>query len=50
LAAVAVPVPDQFTVVPFKVPCAVPATFRPPAQVALNDPFALLDVCSVACH
>jgi hypothetical protein len=31
-------------------PSAVPATFRSPAHVALNDPFALVAVCSVAFH
>jgi len=49
-AAVAVPLPDQLTVVPVRVPCAVPATFNPPAHVALKLPLALLDVCSVTCH
>jgi hypothetical protein len=32
------------------VPCAVPETFKSPAQVALNEPFALVAVCSVAFH
>jgi hypothetical protein len=32
------------------VPDAVPETFRSPAQVALNEPFAVVAVCSVAFH
>ena len=35
---------------PLSVPCAVPDTFRLFAHVALNDPFALVDVCSVTFH
>ena len=45
--AVAVPVPDHVIVVPLSVPCAVPDTFNVPEHVALNDPLALLPVCSV---
>lgn len=46
--AVAVPFPDQVIVVaPVSVPSAVPDTFSVPAHVALNEPFALFDVCSV---
>ena len=37
-------------VLPVSVPDAVPATFRLPAQVALNEPFAVVAVCSVAFH
>jgi hypothetical protein len=33
-----------------RVPDAVPATFRLPAHVALNEPFAVVAVCSVAFH
>jgi hypothetical protein len=32
------------------VPDAVPATFRLPAQVALNDPMADVGVCCVGVH
>ena len=35
---------------PLSTPCAVPATFRSPAQVALNEPLALVAVCSVGFH
>ena len=35
---------------PFRVPWAVPTTFRSPAQVALNDPLAVVAVCSVGFH
>jgi hypothetical protein len=35
------------TVVPVSVAEAVPATFNPPAQVALNDPIADVGVCCV---
>src|SRR4051812_38698917 len=31
-------------------PSAVPVNFRSPGQVALNDPFALLGVCSETFH
>ena len=44
------PVADQLITVPLSVPCAVPATFRSPAQLALNEPFALVAVCSVGDH
>jgi hypothetical protein len=36
--------------VPLNVPVAVPDTFRPPAHVALNDPFADVAVCSDGVH
>src|SRR5687767_2126897 len=36
--------------VPLSVPWAVPATFRSPAQLALNEPFAFVAVCSVGVH
>ena len=44
--------PDALQVIvePLRVPCAVPETFKSPAHVALNDPFAEFDVCSVAFH
>jgi len=32
------------------VPCAWPVNFRSPGQLALNDPFALVAVCSVTFH
>ena len=48
--AVAVPLADHATVDPVSVPAAVPCTFSPPAQFALNEPFAVVDVCSVAFH
>ena len=35
---------------PLSVPSAVPATFRSPAHVALNDPLAVVAVCSVTFH
>lgn len=35
---------------PLIVPSAVPATLSSPAHVALNDPFALVVVCSVTFH
>ena len=40
----------QLTTDPFSVPVAVPATFRSPAHDALNEPFAEVEVCSVAFH
>lgn len=33
-----------------KPPCAVPVSFSSPAQVALNEPFALMAVCSETFH
>jgi hypothetical protein len=50
LGAWATPVALQLITVPLKVPCAVPATFRSPAQDALNEPFAVVAVCSVGLH
>ena len=41
---------QSIVVAPVSVPDAVPATFRPPAQVALNEPLAVVAVCSVAVH
>jgi hypothetical protein len=38
------------TVDPDRVALAVPATFKSPAQVALNVPLAVLPVCCVAFH
>ena len=38
------------TVDPDKVPLAVPATFKPPAHVALNVPLAVLPVSCVTFH
>ena len=48
----AVPVACQLIVLAevFSVPCAVPETWRSPAQVALNEPRAAVAVCSVAFH
>src|SRR3954470_5929959 len=48
--SVAVPFAPHATVVPVSVPDAVPATLRPPAHVALNEPLAVVAVCSVGCH
>jgi len=31
-------------------PCAVPVSFKSPGQVALNDPFADVAVCSLTVH
>lgn len=44
--------PDAFHAIvdPFSDPSAVPVTSRLLAQVALNDPFAVVDVCSVTDH
>ena len=47
---VAVAVAFHVTVDPDKLPLAVPATFRSPAQVALNVPAALFPDCSVTFH
>ena len=40
----------QVIVLPLRVPDAVPATFKSPAQFALNEPFADVGVCSVGFH
>ena len=48
--AVAVPLALHAITEPLRVPWAVPATFRSPAQVALNDPLAEDAVCSVTFH
>ncbi len=48
--AVEVPVACQVIAVPLIVPLAVPATFNPPAQVALNEPDAEVGVCCVGVH
>jgi hypothetical protein len=44
--------PEAFHAIvdPLSVPSAVPVTFRLFAHVALNDPFADVDVCSVTDH
>ncbi len=34
----------------FSVPWAVPVNFKSPGQVALNEPFAAIEVCSVTFH
>src|SRR4051812_22983133 len=49
-AAVAVPAAPQVITEPLRVPCAVPSSFSCPAQVALNDPDALVADCSVTFH
>ena len=48
--AVAFPCALHEMPVPLSVPCAVPVSFRSPAHVALNDPRALVDDCSLAFH
>src|SRR6185436_8098207 len=48
--SVAVPSASHEMVLPDSVPDAVPATFRLPAHVALNEPLALVAVCSVGFH
>src|SRR5689334_18273032 len=50
VGVVAVPAALQVTVVPVSEPIAEPDTFKSPAQVALNEPFALVAVCSVGVH
>ena len=49
-AVTATPLACHATVVPVSVPDAVPDTFRPPAQVALNDPIADVGDCCVGVH
>src|SRR5690349_1383329 len=49
-AGVAVPLACQVIVVPLSVPLAVPATFRPPAHVAVNEPDADVGDCCVGDH
>ena len=45
-AVVATPCAVQVIVVPLNIPDAVPDSFRPPAQVALNEPCAdVADIC-----
>jgi hypothetical protein len=46
----AVPLASHEITSPDKVPRAVPSSFRSPAQVALNDPAALVAVRSVTFH
>lgn len=49
----AVPFPWAFQLIwvgCVKAPSAVPASFSSPAQVALNEPFALMAVCSETFH
>jgi hypothetical protein len=48
--AFAFPVALHMIVDPLNDPCAVPLTFRSFAHVALNDPFAVVAVCSVTLH
>src|SRR4029450_6682914 len=48
--ALAVPCAFQLITEPLSVPCAVPESFRSLAHVALNEPRALLPVCSVTFH
>jgi hypothetical protein len=48
--AVPVASADQAMVEPLMVPSAVPFNFTSPAQLALNEPFAVLPVCSVMFH
>jgi hypothetical protein len=50
LGAVAFPAAVHAIVEPLSVPSAVPATFKSFAHVALNDPFAVVAVCSVTFH
>jgi len=47
---VAFPAAVHVMVEPLSVPSAVPASFKSPAQVALNEPFAAVGVSSVAFH
>jgi len=47
---VAVPAALHVTVVPMSEPIADPDTFKSPGQVALNEPLALVAVCSVGVH
>jgi hypothetical protein len=49
-AAVAVPAALHVIVAPLSVPSALPVSFRSPAHVALNEPFADDDVSSVGVH
>src|SRR4051812_44020384 len=49
-AAVAAPSALHSMTEPLNVPRAVPFSFSCPAQVALNDPDALVPVCSVTFH
>src|SRR3954463_9603437 len=48
--SVAVPFAAHMIVLPVSVPDAAPATFSPPARVALNEPIALVAVCCVGFH
>ncbi len=49
--AVALPSADQaMAELEVNAPCATPVSFRSPGQVALNDPFAVVPVCSVTSH
>src|SRR6476646_6908922 len=48
--AVAFPAALHVMVEPLSVPSAVPASFKSPAHVALNEPFADVGVSSVAFH
>jgi len=48
--ALAFPAALPLIVPPFSVPSATPFSFSAPAQVALNEPLALVDVCSVTSH
>jgi hypothetical protein len=48
--ALALPTADQTIDEPLSDPCAIPLTFKSFAHVALNDPFAIVEVCSVTVH
>jgi hypothetical protein len=46
----AVPFALHAIAVPLSVPDAVPCSFKSPAHVALNDPLAVVPVCSLGFH
>ena len=48
--ALPTPVAFQLIVDPLSVPAALPESFRSPGHEALNDPLALVPVCSVTFH